>query len=72
MSGPHGPPFSRFLGPYFWTEIGGDFIFRKLSTSSFVADAEDFEPPQAQPAKLTDKWEGEDEDDSVKVRERPR
>nr|XP_027226267.1 eukaryotic translation initiation factor 3 subunit J-like [Penaeus vannamei] len=29
-------------------------------------DAEDFEPPQAQPAKLTDKWEGEDEDDSVK------
>jgi len=38
-----------------------------------VLDAEEFEPKTdvlAKTAKATDKWEGEDEDDDVKVRDR--
>jgi hypothetical protein len=34
----------------------------------YISDADDFDPEAAASAQATDKWDGEDEDDLIKVR----
>lgn len=48
----------------------GRFTFSKIYYLwHFITDAESFEPTEAgkKPVALLDKWEGEDEDEDVKV-----
>lgn len=45
--------------------ISRDFLV--IIHVSWLPDADDYEPPAAAPQKQTDKWEGEDEEDEIKV-----
>ena len=50
-----------------WKNVSNKIVDSK---NYFVSDADDFEPavkPAGPPAAFMDKWEGEDEDDDVKV-----